>query len=153
MEREGAFGLPFFIHIIGKVIYHYTTTERQAMKILIVLSLLLFPKIADAGSLFFQPFSGTDYALYGLAVTANTTDMLTTLDIKNVPSLHETNVIMGPHPSDAVVIGYFLAVDALEGAIGYMVPPVMRKTLFMVDIGVESYFTVNNFHLGLRFAF
>jgi len=123
------------------------------MKILIVLSLLLFPKIAQAGSLFFQPFSGTDYALYALDVTANSADMLTTLDIKNVPYHYETNVIMGPHPSDAVVIGYFLAVDALEGVIGYMLPPVLRKTLFMVDIGVESYVTVNNFHMGLRFAF
>ncbi len=108
---------------------------------------------AFADSLFFKPFSTSDYILYGLDITANTADMLTTLDIKNVPYTHETNIIMGPHPTDAKVIGYFAAVDVLEGLIGYALPPVARKALFTIDIGVESYMAYHNYNMGLKFAF
>lgn len=37
-------------------------------------------------------------------------DLFQTLDIKNHPQLVETNILLGPHPSDAKIVAYFVFV-------------------------------------------
>jgi hypothetical protein len=85
-------------------------------------------------------------------------DMLTTLDIKHHPELHETNFILGEHPSDAKVIGWFILTDALHAGITYElvdndVPKPIIKAWEYISIGVETGYAVHNYKLGLRFSF
>lgn len=95
-----------------------------------------------------------EYVFFG----ASTLDMLTTLDIKNHPKIHETNFLLGEHPSDGKILGYFVGMDLLHAAITYElvdqnVPKPIVKAWEYVTIGVETGYAVHNLHLGLRFSF
>jgi hypothetical protein len=85
-------------------------------------------------------------------------DMLTTLDIKNHPNLVEENPILGQHPSDAKVIGYFAATGLLHWAVtrelvnGNMPRPLINA-FECVSIGVEAGFAAHNYSIGLRMKF
>ena len=95
-----------------------------------------------------------EWAYQGAALA----DMLTTLDIKNHPGIHETNPLMGPHPSDGRVLGYFAAYDLLHyGITRILVDLNASRPLVTVwelgTIGYETDLVVHNYRLGLRFAF
>jgi hypothetical protein len=95
-----------------------------------------------------------EWAYQGAALA----DMLTTLDIKNHPGIHETNPLMGPHPSDDRVLGYFAAYDLLHyGITRILVDLNAPRSLVTVwelgTIGYETDLVVHNYRLGLRFAF
>jgi hypothetical protein len=85
-------------------------------------------------------------------------DMLTTLDIKHHPGkIEETNFILGKHPSDAKVVGYFIATDLLHAAVTYELvdggaPKGLIKAWEYITIGVETGYAVHNYRLGLRLA-
>ena len=85
-------------------------------------------------------------------------DMLTTLDIKNHPNLQEENPIMGAHPSDAKVVGYFAATGLLHWAITRElvrenVPSAIVQTWEGLGIGLEVGMVAHNYSLGLRAKF
>jgi hypothetical protein len=84
-------------------------------------------------------------------------DMLTTLDIKEHPNLQETNKMLGPHPSDAKVIGYFTAGAAVHAAVTHLLQehaPAWTVPLWeAVTIGSEAATVRSNLALGLRFKF
>ncbi len=89
---------------------------------------------------------------------AEAADTLTTLDIKNHPNLHETNFILGSHPSDAMIIGYGGVTALIHSSITYVmidsgVDPKVIKAWEYISIGVEGAFAAHNYHLGLRFKF
>lgn len=91
-------------------------------------------------------------------LAASTADMLTTLDIKHHPELVEENPLLGNHPSDAKVVGYFLATDALHLAItrelvGEGVPEPIVAVWQVLTIGMEAGCVGHNLKIGLRFSF
>lgn len=47
------------------------------------------------------------YAFIILVLLALIVDAAQTLDIKNHPDVFETNIILGPHPSDRRILAYF----------------------------------------------
>ena len=90
-------------------------------------------------------------------MAAQAVDMLTTLDIKNHPNLRETNIILGEHPSDGKIIGWFALTTLAHSAITYElvdndVPKSIVRAWEYVSIGYESYYGIHNLHLGLHFA-
>jgi hypothetical protein len=91
-------------------------------------------------------------------VAAATADMLTTLDIHKHKGYTETNSLLGTHPSDSLVVGYFAATTALHAAITYElvsqdVPMPVVKAWEYVTIGIEAGYAVHNYSIGLRFTF
>jgi len=65
-------------------------------------------------------------------------DMLTTLDIAKHPNLVEENPLMGQHPSDGKVLGYFAA----TGVLHYLV----TRELVRLEVGMVAH----NYSIGLR---
>jgi len=97
---------------------------------------------------------GLEYAYLGAA----TADMLTTLDIKHHANLQEMNALLGTHPSDAKVVAYFAATDALHAAmtcelVNGNVPHALVSAWEYVTIGIETGYAVHNYSIGLRFSF
>lgn len=95
-----------------------------------------------------------EYVYFGAAAL----DMFTTLDIKHHPNLEESNFVLGKHPSDAKIVGWFVLTDLLHSAITYElvdndVPRPIVKTWEYLTIGVELGYAVHNYRLGLRFSF
>ena len=93
----------------------------------------------------------TEWVYQGFAVA----DMLTTLDIAKHPGYTEMNPILGPHPSDGRVVGYF----ALTGLLHYgitraLVMGDMPRPLIQVweatGIALEAGMVGHNYSIGLR---
>lgn len=85
-------------------------------------------------------------------------DMLTTLDIAKHPELHETNAILGEHPSDGKVIGYFAATGLLHWAltrelVREHVPSPIVQTWEGASIALEVGMVAHNYSIGLRARF
>ncbi len=85
-------------------------------------------------------------------------DMLTTLDISRHPNLVEENPLMGQHPSDGKVLGYF----AVTGVLHYLVtrelvrenvPAPIVQTWEALGIGLEVGMVAHNYSIGLRARF
>jgi hypothetical protein len=84
-------------------------------------------------------------------------DMLTTLDIRHT-KLQELNPILGPHPSDAKVVGYFAAAGLLHWAITRElvrenVPAPIVQTWEGLGIALEVGVVGHNYSLGLHARF
>lgn len=102
----------------------------------------------------------TDVAIYtaeaayqGLALV----DMGTTLDIRKHPGFSETNPILGRHPSDGKVIGYFAACGISHAVITHsLVNAGWTKTAAAweaASIGMELNFVDHNYTIGLKARF
>ena len=99
-----------------------------------------------------RPNSGEIAAL----VTAQTmllADMFLTLDIKNHYGYTEYNtLIMGPHPSDARVIGAFVGYEALLTVTWLLLPSGLRYVPPSLVIGFQTLNIAHNWSIGLRFS-
>ena len=96
----------------------------------------------------------TEWVYQGMAVA----DMLTTLDIKHCPALQETNPILGAHPTDGRVIGYFAITGLLHYAITReLVTGNMPRSLVQfwegTGIALEAGMVGHNYSIGLRARF
>ena len=86
-------------------------------------------------------------------------DMLTTLDIAKHPQqFQETNALLGTHPSQGAVVGYFAAIGGLHYLItrelvNENVPAPIVTAWECVTIGVESAYVGHNYSIGLRMKF
>ena len=88
-------------------------------------------------------------ALALLSVFVLGMDCHQTLNIKKHPDQHETNHFLGLHPSDALVIRYFLAYIALV-VVGYFYTPASYYIGACIGvIGLETYVIYGNYKLGL----
>jgi hypothetical protein len=84
-------------------------------------------------------------------------DMGTTLDIRHRPGMYEENPILGRHPNDARVVGYF----AIEGASHALVTHALvsagwTKTAYTweaLGIGLEAGCVAHNYSIGLKARF
>lgn len=82
-------------------------------------------------------------------------DMLTTLDISRHPNLVEENPLMGQHPSDGKVLGYFAATGVLHylvtrELVRENVPAPIVQTWEALGIGLEVGMVAHNYSIGLR---
>lgn len=85
-------------------------------------------------------------------------DMLTTLDIAKHPNLQEENPILGQHPSDGKVIGYYAATGLLHWAltrelVREHVPSPIVETYEGLSIVLEVDMVGHNYSIGLRARF
>jgi hypothetical protein len=85
-------------------------------------------------------------------------DMLTTLDISKHPNLVEENPLMGQHPSDGKVLGYFAATGVLHylvtrELVRENVPAPIVQTWEALGIGLEVGMVAHNYSIGLRARF
>lgn len=79
-------------------------------------------------------------------------DMLQTFDIKNHRGMTESNFILGPRPSDGVIVGYFAAIMIVTTMIWYVTPQIGRYFIDCPIFYFELPIVVNNHeHFGLRF--
>lgn len=85
-------------------------------------------------------------------------DLATTLDIKKQCDegrfRYEQNPLLGRHPSDGRVVGYFLATDALHALVTYSLYKSgnfrVARAFEYLSIGFEASADVHNFIIGLR---
>lgn len=67
--------------------------------------------------------------------------------------LHETNQILGEHPSDAEVNRYFILAGLLHAGIAYALPVNARRGWQSITIVVEAGQIARNYNIGIRFEF
>ena len=106
-----------------------------------------FLKIFTALFLLMLPVSAYSQHNIKLEVTCEAlffVDALQTLKIARNTKLYERNVLLGPHPSQRVVRGYFGVVMAAHPAITYLLPSRFRKPWQIAGIIVEAVCIVNN---------
>ena len=97
------------------------------------------------------PTPVTEWVYQGAAFA----DMLTTLDISRHPNLVEENPLMGQHPSDGKVLGYFAATGVLHylvtrELVRENVPAPIVQTWEALGIGLEVGMVAHNYQIGLR---
>lgn len=116
------------------------------------LALLLSAGIAHADDPVDKSTPVLEWAYQGAALA----DMATTLDIKNHPTLIEENPLIGSHPSDGRVLGYF----AITGGLHYLItrelvngsmPRPLINAWEVVSASVEVGMAAHNYSIGLRF--
>ncbi len=100
------------------------------------------------------PTPVTEWVYQGAAFA----DMLTTLDIAKHPNLVEENPLMGEHPSDGKVLGYFAATGVLHylvtrELVRENVPAPIVQTWEALGIGLEVGMVAHNYQIGLRARF
>jgi len=94
----------------------------------------------------------TPELILALALTA--ADASQTEWIASHPVHHcEDNALMGKHPTQAKVAGYFAASTGLLLAANQVLPADKAKTLNYVWIGMEGGNVARNLALGVRFSF
>jgi hypothetical protein len=81
-------------------------------------------------------------------------DMAQTLEIARCPKEYlETNTLLGDHPSQGAVVGYFLASHALMYLAADAMPHKWRKGFLAGGIAVSASFVQNNYRIGLTGRF
>lgn len=79
-----------------------------------------------------------EYSIFAVSELTYAIDMLQTLDIKNHVGHEESNPLLGKHPADARVVGYFAGCMALNAAVFALLPPKYRSVLPSVIVVYES---------------
>src|SRR5437899_9875579 len=111
--------------------------------------LLLLPSLCVAGD-----WDKTDYTLLGVASVATYIDWRQTQYIaQHHDQFHETNKVLGEHPTVTQVNVYFARTSALTGALAYFIPSEYRKMYLGGIAIVEVSATAHNRSLGVKFSF
>ncbi len=98
-------------------------------------------------------FSTQDTVLQTISQGLLIGDWSQTLDIKNHPGMHEINPILGEHPSNAAVNGYFAVSVAANQAVANCLEGSSRTYFQTGIIILESMAVSNNHALGIRLSF
>lgn len=77
----------------------------------------------------------------------------TTYIAKHPQQFQEYNPILGQHPSQAQVAGYFLASAGSLIALNVVLPARYAHTLNWATVAVEGGFVAHNAHVGIKFTF
>ena len=81
-------------------------------------------------------------------------DYAQTMKIAREPDdYHERNPILGEHPSELEVTGYFIGTYALTTGVAMLLTPTYRKWFQYIIIGGQTAVIANNLHVGLGFGF
>ncbi|MGZ6124782.1 MAG: hypothetical protein ACXWLR_07470 [Myxococcales bacterium] len=100
-----------------------------------------------------EPPAASETALLVGAEALIVVDALQTLDVKNHPDLHEMNALLGPHPTDARILGMSAAAMVGTAVAWYLLPEPWRNVLTGGIVAYEVPNTVKNAMLGCRIAF
>jgi len=77
-----------------------------------------------------------------------------TLEVANHPDeYHETNPVLGSHPSRGRVNAYFIATGILHPVVSYVLPRPYRELWQYGTIGIEIICVGNNAAIGVGFGF
>lgn len=80
-------------------------------------------------------------------------DMMQTLDIKNHQGMFETNPVLGKHPSDMLIVGYFSSIIVGHSVAFYNLPMPVRIALDVVIMTFEARTIHNNVVRGYSLTF
>ncbi len=99
-------------------------------------------------------WTSADTAREAVFVSLWVADYKQTTDIKNHPDLHETNPLLGLHPSDSKIRNYFLGVGIAHVLISRTLPAGWpRQTYAYARIAMEVAYVVKNKRLGMQIKF
>lgn len=102
----------------------------------------------------FDQWTKTDTTFQIAYTTLHVMDWGQTLDIsKNTEKWHETNPILGRHPSCEKVNYYFATTLIGHTAIAYILPKDYRRIWQMVWIGIEAGYVIHNASIGIKMRF
>lgn len=122
-------------------------------KLIVILAILCLPLSAHAYK-FADNWTKTDTAYQGVVITALAVDMGQTLYIsKNPNKYYEMNPLLGKHPSQDKVIGYFLGGMIAHTAFAMALPPTYRRIWQYVFIGIEGLVIGRNYSIGVGIDF
>jgi len=114
----------------------------------LILFLTLIASLAHA-----EEWGKSERVEEGVFLSLMSVDALTTLDIKNHVGNRETNIILGDHPSDASVIGYFGLTALIQYLIVDSLPNEHRALVIGMTITPEIYAVNKNLKVGLSVRF
>lgn len=105
--------------------------------------------LALAAPLTAQTWNTTDVALESAYQAALLVDWRQTSDIHRYPHAYERNPILGQHPSQSSINGYFAASALGHLAVSHLLSGKARTAWQGATIGVELYWVGRNKSLGL----
>lgn len=114
----------------------------------VLLSVLLLPVLANAND-----WTTQDTYREAIVYIALALDATQTLDIKRHQGMYETNPLLGKHPTDRKIIGYFLGVAAAHTGIAAILPTPYREYFQNGTIALELMVIGNNKRIGLSARF
>ena len=118
------------------------------MKKIVIISFLIIVSFAS------ESHAGKfDYCSIVAANALLIVDWAQTRENSKDETLAETNFILGAYPSITEVDTYFAASIVLYNVAWYYLPEKYSKILTHVVIGVETYYGVKNYRIGIRFSF
>jgi hypothetical protein len=94
-----------------------------------------------------------DTARQAVVLTTFALDYAQTRDIKNHDWAHETNPLLGRHPSDNRVRNYFIGATLLHTVVAYNLRPEWRRTFQYTTIALEVAVIIRNKRIGLHYQF
>ena len=100
-----------------------------------------------------EALSAADKIRESLVLTTYAIDCLQTLDIKNHPGMREINPVLGEHPSDKRIVGYFAVMSVLHVGIARALPEGWRGVWQYSTIAFEIAVINRNKTLGIRIRF
>jgi hypothetical protein len=118
-------------------------TARAAV-VMAMMASLVGPARADEWTRADTAFEVT-YAVLHVADWRQTVDL-----VRNHPDRHETNPILGSHPSQAKVDGYFLAALGGHVLVARVLPMPYRRLWQCAWIGIEGTYVRRNHVYGFR---
>lgn len=118
--------------------------------LIVTVMLLMF---VSTKSYAFDKWSTRDTVLEVTSELVLSMDWNQTLQIKNHPDQHETNVMLGQHPTDQSINQYFLAELVLHPIVTYLLPEKVRPYFQLITIGYEGNAVYQNTTLGLKLGF
>lgn len=99
-------------------------------------------------------WDNSDKALFATYTVVRAADMAQTINIaRNPDRFHEMNPLLGRHPSEQKVIGFFIISHALIWLAADYMPPKARKLFLTGGIAIEAGFVANNSRLGIKVSF
>lgn len=120
------------------------------MKKLIAVLLAVFSLQANAA----DSWSKSDVAREVAYLTLHVVDWRQTLIASKDPGRYaEQNPILGEHPSENRINGYFLATALLHVGVTHVLPAKWRPAFQYFWIGVEVVAIANNHKVGIRITF
>jgi hypothetical protein len=116
------------------------------------LAALLLPVFHGCAHRPFEDWTKADTAREVVRATLEVIDWGQTLAIVDNPQYHETNFLLGNHPSRSRVNSYFLAGTVLHPFVAGMLRKPYRTWFQHLSIGLSGYCVINNHAIGLRMA-
>jgi hypothetical protein len=120
------------------------------MKYILVLLILLIPVLANAEYKFAEDWTWQDTARQAGVVSLLVVDMGQTLYIAGHPDeWRDINPILGEHPDEGKVWGYFISCAVVHTLVSLALPPKSRAIWQYSTIAVEGLVVGRNYGIGI----